>query len=432
MAKGPTQARGNVCDRICGRRPLAISDGTGLRILGGTNALPGMWPWVVSFQFLTRDGYRHFCAGSLINSRWVVSSAHCFYIQKYLKVEYWRVQIGATERSKPGPDAQTRSIKRLVDHEHFSRRLNLNDITLIELDKPVICNDYVQPACLPEQHLPMDTLTHCYVCGWGVTKITRERERERRDAYESGRPVYADILQEAKVHLISNDVCNSTRYYPGSVRTDHICALADEAKMDRCEGDGGGPLMCRLERSERYWVIGITSWGRGCTLGKWPGVFTSTHYFYHWIVKTLRDPPQSALVPPFIPTPPPPPPTTTKFKPFWVVYHNEFGGRFTYLVTAPPPNVTRDPTAWVTFTRYRSTRRSTWAPTGTFTWTTRKIKKRRPHVPGTISGDVPEGAWFTRPTQKTTRKANTWRPKWLIEHYQHAKTWPSYWPTPQP
>nr|XP_020633913.1 acrosin-like [Pogona vitticeps] len=415
----PTQARGNVCDRVCGRRPLAISDGTGLRILGGTNALPGMWPWVVSFQFLTRDGYRHFCAGSLINSRWVVSSAHCFYIQKYLKVEYWRVQIGATERSKPGPDAQTRSIKRLVDHEHFSRRLNLNDITLIELDKPVICNDYVQPACLPEQHLPMDTLTHCYVCGWGVTKITR-------------RPVYADILQEAKVHLISNDVCNSTRYYPGSVRTDHICALADEAKMDRCEGDGGGPLMCRLERSERYWVIGITSWGRGCTLGKWPGVFTSTHYFYHWIVKTLRDPPQSALVPPFIPTPPPPPPTTTKFKPFWVVYHNEFGGRFTYLVTAPPPNVTRDPTAWVTFTRYRSTRRSTWAPTGTFTWTTRKIKKRRPHVPGTISGDVPAGAWFTRPTQKTTRKANTWRPKWLIEHYQHAKTWPSYWPTPQP
>uniref|UniRef100_A0A670ZMD6 Peptidase S1 domain-containing protein n=1 Tax=Pseudonaja textilis TaxID=8673 RepID=A0A670ZMD6_PSETE len=70
-----------LCRRVCGGRPLAMSHGM-LRIVGGVDSLPGTWPWAVSFQFPTRDGYRHFCAGSLINSRWVISTAQCFLIQK--------------------------------------------------------------------------------------------------------------------------------------------------------------------------------------------------------------------------------------------------------------------------------------------------------------------------------------------------------------
>nr|XP_028603578.1 acrosin-like [Podarcis muralis] len=293
-----THAEDETCTRVCGSRPLAMSHGNSLRIVGGSNVLPGTWPWVVSFQFPTSQGPKHFCAGSLINAQWVLSSAHCFMIQKFVKVEYLKVHIGVTQRSNPGPDAQVRSIKRIVDHEHFRHEGYLNDITLIEMDKPVVCNDYIQPACLPDENLEVDSLTHCYTCGWGITQI-------------KWRAPYADIMQEARVTIMPSDICNSSKWYDGQIIQENICVISEEAKVDRCKGDGGSPLMCRPARSERFWVVGLNSWGRGCTVGKVPGVFTATQHFYYWIQRILKNPPASALVPPFKPTPPPTKPPST-------------------------------------------------------------------------------------------------------------------------
>ena len=42
-------------------------------MVGGVEAVPHSWPWQVSLQVAGR----HFCGGSLINSQWVVSAAHC-------------------------------------------------------------------------------------------------------------------------------------------------------------------------------------------------------------------------------------------------------------------------------------------------------------------------------------------------------------------
>ncbi len=51
----------------------AIMPSVNTRIVNGETAIPHSWPWQVSLQ----EGGRHFCGGSLINSRWVVSAAHC-------------------------------------------------------------------------------------------------------------------------------------------------------------------------------------------------------------------------------------------------------------------------------------------------------------------------------------------------------------------
>lgn len=53
---------------VCGR-PRMLN-----RMVGGQDALEGEWPWQVSIQ---RNG-SHFCGGSLITDRWVLTAAHCF------------------------------------------------------------------------------------------------------------------------------------------------------------------------------------------------------------------------------------------------------------------------------------------------------------------------------------------------------------------
>ena len=55
-----------------------------------------------------------------------------------------------------------------------------------------------------------------------------------------------------------------------------ICA-GEEGK-DSCQGDSGGPLVCDGKH------CGIVSWGYGCALADYPGVYTQTSYFAEWII----------------------------------------------------------------------------------------------------------------------------------------------------
>uniref|UniRef100_A0A674J899 Acrosin n=1 Tax=Terrapene triunguis TaxID=2587831 RepID=A0A674J899_9SAUR len=186
----------------------------------------------------------------------------------------WRVVIGASQLSQRGPEAQVRSIKQVVQHEHYEPRTESNDVALLELDQPIACNDYAQPACLPDAMVEVSNLSHCYISGWGVTQETSQET--------------ADILQEAKVHLLDITTCNSSRWYNGAIASNNLCAGYEQGGIDSCQGDSGGPLMCTEERSKRFWVIGVTSWGLGCAKAQRPGVYSSTQHFHDWILGKVR------------------------------------------------------------------------------------------------------------------------------------------------
>lgn len=64
-----------------------------------------------------------------------------------------------------------------------------------------------------------------------------------------------------------------------------ICAGGEYYK-DSCNGDSGGPLMQHV--ADRWFVIGVVSFGRACGLDGWPGVYTSTSSYKNWILQNMR------------------------------------------------------------------------------------------------------------------------------------------------
>lgn len=58
-----------------------------------------------------------------------------------------------------------------------------------------------------------------------------------------------------------------------------ICAA--KLNRDTCQGDSGGPLA--YNRDGRFEIVGITSWGRGCALPTYPGVYAKVSHQIQWI-----------------------------------------------------------------------------------------------------------------------------------------------------
>ncbi|XP_077330123.1 acrosin-like, partial [Lithobates pipiens] len=252
----------------CGARNIKTY---GSRIVGGVTAREGSWPWLVSIQTPGFNGYRHFCGGTLIQDRWVLTAAHCFSDLSF--VAKWRIVIGGHQLSQLGKDVQIIHVESYILHKRYNGRLKINDIALIQLNSHIVYNDFVQPACLPSRTMDISNMTTCYITGWGLMSEKADRA--------------ADILQEAKVFLIDSKTCNSPGWYKGRIYEQNLCAGYQKGGIDSCQGDSGGPLMCLDKRTSKYFVVGVTSWGSGCARKQRPGVYASTQHFLKWISAKL-------------------------------------------------------------------------------------------------------------------------------------------------
>ncbi|XP_028644185.1 transmembrane protease serine 12 [Grammomys surdaster] len=254
----------------CGIAPLrgALE---GSRIIGGTQADVGAWPWQVSLQVQDGDFLMHVCGGALVRDRWVLTAAHC--TKEARDPLKWRAVIGTNDLSRSHRHTKNIRVTAIAIPPDFIMETFVNDIALFHLKRAVRYNDYVQPICLPFGVFQnLDQNTACFVSGWGRTK-------------EEGNGT--SVLQEAKVHFISREICNSDRSYGGVVPNTSFCAGHENGTFDTCRGDSGGPLMCYLPEHKRYFVMGITSYGHGCGRRHFPGVYSSPSFFQQWLTHYL-------------------------------------------------------------------------------------------------------------------------------------------------
>ncbi|XP_017881922.1 uncharacterized protein LOC108626033 isoform X2 [Ceratina calcarata] len=249
----------------CGIRTQAPSQA---RIVGGGSSSAGSWPWQVA---LYKEG-DYQCGGALINDRWILSAAHCFY---HAQDEYWVARIGATRRgSFPSPYEQVLRLDHISLHPDYIDNGFINDIAMLRLEAQVTFSDYVRPVCLPQSEPRSGTM--CTVTGWG-------------QLFEIGR-IFPDTLQEVQLPVISTEECRrKTLFLPlYRITSGMLCAGLKDGGRDACLGDSGGPLVCSGS-DNKYTLHGITSNGYGCARPGRPGVYTKVHHYLPWIEYTISN-----------------------------------------------------------------------------------------------------------------------------------------------
>ncbi|XP_055910857.1 uncharacterized protein LOC129945223 [Eupeodes corollae] len=272
------------------RKLPTMADGCGFvnneyrKIVGGTASKVGAWPWIALIGYedngLSASPFK--CGGALITSRHVLTAAHC------IRADLTFVRLGEHDLSRDDEANHVDvPVVKTLRHPQYDRKDGHNDIALLYLSRNVQFSDKVTPICIPfEPQFRSKKLIgfNPFVAGWGKTQ-------------EGG--TSAKILQELQIPIYENSVCKDLykkqNTYLSEKQFDNaiICAGDLGGGKDTCQGDSGGPLMFPedYQKTKRFHLIGIVSYGIGCARPMVPGVYSRVTNFIEWIEAGVADTP---------------------------------------------------------------------------------------------------------------------------------------------
>lgn len=250
------------------------------KVIGGTPAPPGAFPWQVSLTVASiPDPVRaHFCGASIYSDRWIVTAAHC-------------VRSNAPEDITVVAGTQTlaasverRAVRRILVNPQFDVFSKDHDVAVVELEQPLALGDRMQAirlATAGEEASVIAGKVRLAVVGWGMTK-------------EGG--VIVRDLRFVRIPMVDRTICNKPFAHDGQVTLNMLCAGERlGAVKDSCRGDSGGPLSASLAGTTV--LLGITSWTaeEGCGLPNKVGVYARASVLRDWVATCIADSDACAL-----------------------------------------------------------------------------------------------------------------------------------------
>merc|ERR1711874_694590 len=179
--------------------------------------------------------------GSILNENHVLTAAHCC---EGVSSSY-DIVGGEHIRNKDDGSEQRMEIRRGITHPDYDDNNVDNDVCVLELEGTFSFDTYVAPVSL-------DTTG-------GST---------------------SNILQKVSVPFVTPESCKNS-YGSNDITDGMICA--GEKGKDSCQGDSGGPMVDSAGKQ-----VGVVSWGIGCALAGYPGVYARVSTYADWISSTAK------------------------------------------------------------------------------------------------------------------------------------------------
>ena len=304
--------------------PPVAAEPDGSRIVGGSPAAPGSAPWQAEL-FLTSDytaedlrkdseladdspkkwflaskkqwELKHRCGGVYLGDDWVMTAAHCTILAGNFMTDR-SVRLGTQNLERGGAVYR---IERAVVHAGFRNvEPYPHDIALVKIARAGPLPPAVAAIRLLGERpgdRPLAAGDQLRATGWGLTKARASGKSPK--ALDGTINHHSPVLMQVPLTLLADQICDSVPDYAGRVPKGTICVGSAVPGRDACNGDSGGPLT-RLQghgKSAERVLVGIVSWGRGCALAGFPGIYTQVSQYRRWIERARAGSKAGRLIP---------------------------------------------------------------------------------------------------------------------------------------